>query len=115
MKQTKAKKRTVPDCVVVIVTCPSDAVARGISRQLVQQRLAACVNVVPGVESVFRWQGKVQRAREVLLVAKTTARAFRSVRAAVAKLHPYDVPEIIALPVADGSRGYLRWVAGSVG
>lgn len=111
----RTKNRNVPKCIVVLVTCPSLAVARGISRQLVQRRLAACVNVVPGVESVFRWQGKVQRAREVLLVAKTTAAAFRNVQAAVAKLHPYEVPEIIAVPLAGGSGPYLRWVAGSVG
>jgi periplasmic divalent cation tolerance protein len=85
-------------------------VARRLAEQLVQRRLAACVNIVGGVESVFRWKGKMQRDREVLLIAKTRAASFERLRRAVASLHPYEVPEIIAVRVAAGHRPYLRWV-----
>ena len=100
--------------VVVLVTCPTPAVGRRLARELVRLRLAACVNVLPGVESVFRWQGKVDRSREALLVIKTTrARLARLTRTVVA-LHPYDLPEVIALPLIAGHPPYLRWVASSV-
>ena len=96
---------------VALVTCPSPAVARRLARRLVDERVAACVNVVLGVESTFRWQGKVERCREALLLIKTTAARFKELRRAVLRLHPYDVPEIIALPVVAGHPPYLRWVA----
>ncbi|MBI2495367.1 MAG: divalent-cation tolerance protein CutA [Candidatus Omnitrophica bacterium] len=95
---------------VVLVTCPTRAIARRLASRLIEERLAACVNALPGVESIFRWQGKVERCREILLVIKTTARRFPQLRAAVRNLHPYDVPEIIALPVVAGHTPYLRWV-----
>lgn len=97
-------------CLVVLVACPTRAVARRVAATLVEARLAACVNVLPGIESTFRWQSKVDRCREMLLVIKTTARRFPQLRAAVRKLHPYDVPEIIALPIVAGHAPYLRWV-----
>jgi periplasmic divalent cation tolerance protein len=100
--------------VVVLVTCPTPAVGRRLARELVRLRLAACVNVLPGVESVFRWQGKVDRSREALLVIKTTRARFAALRRRVLSLHPYDLPEVIALPVAAGHPPYLRWVASSV-
>ena len=96
--------------VVVLVTCPSPAVARRLARRLVADRVAACVNLVPSVESTFRWQGKIERCRETLLIIKTTAAGFERLRRAILRLHPYDVPEIIALPVVAGHPPYLRWV-----
>ena len=96
--------------VVVLVTCPTAAVARRLARRLIRSRVAACVNAVPAVESTFRWQGKIERCREALLVIKTTAAGFERLRRAVLRLHPYDVPEIIALPVVAGHPPYLRWV-----
>ena len=101
--------------VVVLVTCPSRAVAARLARQLVARRVAACVNIVPGLTSVFRWKGKLERCPETLLIVKTTAARFEALRRAVLKLHPYDVPEIIALPVAAGHAPYCRWVESSVG
>jgi len=101
-------------CVVVLVTCPNRAVARRIASVVVTKRLAACVNLLPGIESVFRWEGKIDRSREVLLLIKTTRRRFSSLAHALARLHPYDVPEVIALPVTAGVASYLRWVARSV-
>ena len=99
--------------VVVLVTCPSWAVARRLAQALVRRRLAACVNILPGVESLFWWEGKVDQAREVLLVIKTPAARLEAVRRAIVRLHPYEVPEVIAMRVAGGHRPYLRWVAAS--
>ena len=99
---------------VVFVTCPSAAVARRLARYLVRRRLAACVNVVPGLTSYFHWAGKLERARETLLILKTTAGTFAPLRRALLTLHPYDSPEIIALPVVAGHAAYLRWVRTSV-
>ena len=96
--------------VVVLVTCPSVAVARTISRRLIEQRLAACVNLVPRIESAFRWQGKIERCAESLLIIKTARRRFPALKAAILKQHPYDVPEIIGWPLATGHAPYLRWV-----
>ena len=78
-----------------------------------RRRLAACVNIIRGVESTFRWQGRVDRCREVLLVIKTTAARFDALRRAVLMEHPYDVPEVIALPILAGHRPYLEWVSAS--
>ena len=100
--------------VVVFVTCPGVSVGRRISRTLIQQRLAACVNLVPKIESCYRWQGKIERAAETLLVIKTTSRRFDALKRAVRRLHPYQCPEIIALPVTAGHQPYVRWVTESV-
>ena len=102
------------ECLVVLVTCPSRAVARRIAKALVTKRLAACVNVLPGVESTFQWKGKIDQCREVLLLIKTTSRRFESLARALKHLHPYEVPEIIALRVTAGAAPYLRWVSSSV-
>ena len=106
MKQTS--------CIVVLVTCPNRTVARRIARTLVTRRLAACVNMLPGIESTFRWQGKIDRCLEALLVIKTTRPRFAALRRAVLSLHPYDVPEVIALPLVDGHPPYLTWVRRAV-
>lgn len=98
---------------VVFVTCANRAQATRLSRHLVRRHLAACVTVVPAVESVFWWRGKVERARETLLIIKTTRQAFERLRAAVVRLHSYDTPEIIALPIVQGHPPYLAWVRAS--
>jgi periplasmic divalent cation tolerance protein len=95
---------------VVLITAPSGGKARGIGRKLVEERLAACVNVIPRVESVFIWKGRLCREREALMVVKTTGGRFRRLEARVKKLHPYTVPEIIAIPIRKGSADYLKWV-----
>ena len=100
--------------IVVLVSCPSRAIARRLASRLVEGRLAACVNILSGVDSTFRWQGKTERCREVLLLIKTTRRRFERLRRAVVALHPYEVPEIIALPIVAGHQPYLRWVRASV-
>jgi periplasmic divalent cation tolerance protein len=98
----------------ILVTCPSAAVANRLGTTLIKRRLAACVNIFPGVSSVFWWQGKVQRCKEVLLLIKTTVRCFEPLKRAVIQLHPYEVPEIIALPIVKGHLPYLLWVASSI-
>jgi|ERR1700677_849113 periplasmic divalent cation tolerance protein len=103
------------DVLVVLVTCGSRAEAKKIALAVVDKGLAACVNVVTGpVESVYRWKGKVESTREFLLVMKTTVQRFEALKAEIVRLHSYDVPEIIALPVAAGSEAYLQWVKSSV-
>ena len=108
-----AARRRIAKGIVVLVTCPGAPVARRLAARLVQQRLAACVSVLPGVTSLFRWQGAVERATEVLLVIKTTPGRFEPMRRAILRSHPYDVPEIIALPITAGHPPYLRWLAES--
>ena len=102
------------EVVVVLVTCPTSPVARRLANHLITRRLAACVNIVGGVESIFRWKGKTQRCREILLVIKTTRARFASLQRTILSLHPYDVPEVIALTVVAGHRSYLQWVRSSV-
>jgi len=103
------------DKIVVLVTCGSASEARRIARALVEERLAACVNVVrTPVESVYRWKGRIEAAREFLLLVKTARRRFAALEREIRRLHSYEVPEIIALPVERGSRDYLAWVTESV-
>ena len=99
---------------IVLTTASSEEEAQKIARHLVEHRLAACVNIVPQVASIYRWQGKVEEARELLLMVKTTAAAFSQVCAAIAELHSYELPECICLTIEDGSPAYLQWIAESV-
>jgi periplasmic divalent cation tolerance protein len=100
---------------VVLVTCGSRTEARRIARRAVGRRLAACVNLLGNpVESVYRWQGKVESAREWLLILKTTRARLSGLEREIRSLHSYEVPEFIALPIGSGSRGYLAWLADSV-
>ncbi|MCU0722087.1 MAG: divalent-cation tolerance protein CutA [Planctomycetes bacterium] len=94
----------------VLVTAPDAAAATAIGTALVEERLAACANLVPGLVSIFRWEGKVHGDPEVLLVIKTRASLFPALEARVRALHPYKVPEIVALPVVRGSGPYLKWL-----
>jgi len=96
--------------IVVIVTCASPAEAEHIAEQLVAERLAACGTTVPNARSIFRWQGQVNRESEVLLLLKTRAALFARLRDRTRQLHSYEVPEIIALPIAAGDESYLAWL-----
>ena len=98
------------DTLVVLSTFGSAEEARKIARVLVEERLAACANVLPGVESIYRWQGAVETAAEVLVMFKTNIDRYYRLEARLRELHSYEVPEIIALPVQVGSLPYLRWV-----
>ena len=99
---------------IVLSTAGSEEEARKIARHLVERQLAACVNIVPQIESVYRWQSKVEEAREWLLLIKTTAERFPAVRDALRELHSYDLPECIAIAIEEGSSSYLDWIAESV-
>ncbi len=98
------------DAIVVLVTAPDADKAAAIARVLVDEKLAACGNVVPGVRSIYRWKGKVHDEQEALLVLKTTAAHFEALRESVLELHPYAVPEVLALAVDSGSAPYLAWL-----
>ena len=103
--------KTSQKYVVVLVTCGSRAEAQRIAREVVSQRLAACANLLETpVQSVYRWKGKVEKAREFLLLIKTSPRRLSALQAEVQRLHSYDVPEFIALPIVTGSSAYLRWL-----
>ncbi|MCK6370552.1 MAG: divalent-cation tolerance protein CutA [Gammaproteobacteria bacterium] len=101
------------DCLVVFCTCPSDTVAAEVATALIEQNLAACVTRIPGAKSWYRWQGHLEKDEEVLLLIKTTRGRFAELEAAVRRLHPYEVPEVIAIAVAAGSAAYLQWVRDS--
>jgi periplasmic divalent cation tolerance protein len=100
--------------VVVLSTVASFEDAERVARALVERRLAACVNVVPGVVSIYRWKGAVQRDSEWLLVAKTRAERLPALKEALTDLHPYDVPEAVALDIRDGLAPYLAWLDDAV-
>lgn len=95
---------------IVYVTCPDRTTAKHIANELVAQRCAACVNIVPGLVSIYRWQGKIASDDELLLMIKTTGSAFERLQATVLALHPNELPEIVAVPVIQGLPAYVGWV-----
>jgi periplasmic divalent cation tolerance protein len=99
---------------VILVTFPDAETARRIVTTLVEERLVACGNLVPGVESIYRWQGAVETASEVLVLLKTENSRYEALESRLKELHPYEVPECLALTVAEGSLPYLRWLNESV-
>ncbi|XP_044286963.1 protein CutA [Varanus komodoensis] len=96
------------------VTCPSQTVAREIARALVEKRLAACVNIVPQITSIYEWKGKIEEDSEVLLMIKTRTSRISALADFVRSVHPYEVAEVIAVPIQDGNPPYLKWVAETV-
>lgn len=98
------------EAILVLCTAPDADVAADLGKRLVDDKLAACVNMIPGLRSFFFWDGKVQDENEVQLLIKTRRPLLSAVEAAIGKHHPYDVPEILAIDVADGSRAYLEWL-----
>jgi len=100
---------------LVITNCPDQPVAECIAQSLVESRLAACVNILAPCRSVYRWQGAVESTSEIPLLIKTRTECYAALEAAIRRLHPYEVPEIVALPVEHGLPAYLAWVAGETG
>ncbi len=99
---------------IVLTTAGSQDEAGKIAHALVERRLAACVNIIPQIESVYRWQGRVESATEWLLIVKTQSSAFAQVRDAIRELHSYELPECLLLEISDGSTDYLSWIADNV-
>ncbi len=102
-----------PENIVVYITAPSEDAAAVIARALVEQKLAACVNIVRNIRSIYSWQGKIEDDAEVLMIAKTQQKHFDALSEKVTELHSYDVPEIIAIPILKGSADYLQWIKAS--
>lgn len=102
------------DQIVVLSTCPSEEEAERLARMLVDRRLAACVSVVPGVQSFYRWQGAVESSGEWLLLAKSSRSLFAALSLVLEQEHSYEVPEVLALPVVAGAANYLNWMVSSL-
>ncbi|MDP2912430.1 MAG: divalent-cation tolerance protein CutA [Candidatus Omnitrophota bacterium] len=100
--------------IVILTTCASRKEAGKIAHALLAKRLIACANIIPGVESIFRWNGKLDEVKEALLILKTKRARFAAVKKEIGRIHSYEVPEIIALPIASGSKRYLQWIDKSV-
>jgi len=98
------------DVLLVLTNVPDEVTAYTIARKIVEGRLAACVNLLPAVRSIYQWEGKIEEAGEVTLLLKTTQARYAELEAAIREAHPYDVPEIIAVPVTAGLPAYLDWV-----
>ena len=103
------------DACVVLVTAPDEATAERITRTVVEERLAACGNIVPRIRSIYRWDDAVQQEDEVLVILKTEGARAEALRERVVALHPYDIPEVLVLPILGGHAPYLEWVARSTG
>ena len=99
---------------LVLTTVPDRREARRLARRVLTARLAACVGIVPAVESYYWWKGKIEESRELLLLIKTKASAYKNLEKIIRDNHPYDTPEILALPVQKGSEKYLKWLSGEV-
>jgi periplasmic divalent cation tolerance protein len=100
------------ECLLVLTTLPAAADAGAFATTLVEERLAACANILPEMESVYRWQGHVEHDRERQILIKTTAERFGALEVRIRQLHPHEVPELIAVPIVHGSERYLGWVRG---
>jgi periplasmic divalent cation tolerance protein len=101
--------------ILVLCCCPDEAVGERIGSALVEERLAACVNRISGIASTYRWQGKVERERECLLLIKTSSERFDALRERIVALHPYELPEVIAVDIALGHAPYMAWIATETG
>ncbi|WP_426730456.1 divalent-cation tolerance protein CutA [Myxococcus faecalis] len=101
------------DAILVLVTAPSADKAAELARSLVEEQLAACGNILPGLRSIYRWEGKVQDDSEALILFKTRASLFDALRSRIVEQHPYDVPEVLRLDIADGHAPYLAWILDS--
>jgi periplasmic divalent cation tolerance protein len=103
------------DKIVVLSTCATEEEAAKLARVLVETRLAACVTVVPGARSTYRWQGAVESAAECLLIVKSSRQLFEALRTTLEKVHAYDVPEVLAVPIVEGAANYMNWLEGQLG
>ena len=98
------------DYIMVLTTCNSSETSSLIAETLISNKLAACVNIIKGVESVYQWQGKIEHDKEILLIIKTRESLFSHVKQTIQELHSYELPEIIAVPIKTGEKNYLNWI-----
>lgn len=101
------------DALIVLSACPSEEVATEIARELVQQKLAACIHIIPSVYSIYRWQDAVEETKESVLMIKTSQVCYNALEGAIQKLHPYEIPEILAFPTTHISQDYMQWLSAS--
>lgn len=99
---------------VIFNTCPNSDVAAEVASALVEKKLAACVNILPGITSVYSWQGKIEKDQEVLLVIKTESECYEAVQAEICKLHPYELPEVVSVSIDKALPDYLSWISENV-
>lgn len=100
---------------LVLTTCPSDQVAKDLANEIIDAKLAACVNIVPKIISVYEWQGQKEQSDESLLLIKSTQEESERLQAFIAREHPYELPEVIAVPICGGLPDYLAWISDSLG
>jgi periplasmic divalent cation tolerance protein len=105
----------VTDAMLVLTTLPSSDAAVELARTVVAERLAACANLIPAIRSIYRWKGKLQDENEVLVLLKTRQEHFERLKQRILELHPYEIPEVLALPIEQGYAAYLEWIAGETG
>ena len=103
-------RQTRTDYCIVLCTCPDQASAETLANRLVDNKLAACVNIVPGITSIYQWKGKTEKGQELLLVIKSKPGVFESVKNTILEQHPYELPEIISIPLQSGFSNYLSWI-----
>ena len=117
MDQATQKQPTHDQFKALLVwcTCPSSEVADRIAQQIVEKRLAACANIIPGVKSVYRWQGKIIQDQECIMMIKTTKDQFDALAAEIIEMHPYELPELITVNIDQGLEAYLQWIEDQVG
>lgn len=104
----------ISDYCIVLCTCPDAKSAESIADNLVENQLAACVNIVSGMTSVYRWKGKIEKSQELLLIVKSKSAVFSTVKNAILKIHPYELPEIISIPLQNGYSDYLSWIDNNI-
>lgn len=100
--------------IVIMSTCPDEPSAQTIAAALIEDKLAACVNIIAGVTSVYQWQGKIEQSHEQCLIIKTLKHNYAAVERSIQELHPYELPEVISVPISEGSEQYLSWIAQNV-
>ena len=100
--------------ITILCTCPDNQTAEELSLKLVTAQHAACINIIPNIKSIFTWEGKIETSQEHLLIIKTTTASYNTIETFITNHHPYDCPEILALPIKQGAKNYLQWIAKSV-
>lgn len=99
---------------IVLTTCPNPEVASQLAQEAVEKQLAACVNIIPGIQSIYQWQGKIEQENESLLIMKTQQQQLAGLESFIQKQHPYEVPEFITMTIESGSKAYLEWITSSL-